>query len=62
MSLRVPVSGESLVQSERDTLIKALIENQRNQSKVAKTLGINPVKVLNRIRKYRIDLSTLVGQ
>jgi two-component system response regulator HydG len=42
-------------------LIAALRETHGNQTQAARLLGINRVTVWNRMRKYGIDLQTVVG-
>lgn len=46
---------------EKQALIAALRETHGNQSQAARLLGINRVTVWNRMRKYGIELKTVVG-
>jgi two-component system, NtrC family, response regulator HydG len=51
--------AEARTVSEKEALIKALRENEGNQSKTAKALGVSRVTIWNRINKYQIDLNRL---
>jgi two-component system, NtrC family, response regulator HydG len=48
--------GRSRDQDQKNELIAALRQSKGNKSEAARTLGINRVTVLNRMRKYGIDL------
>ncbi len=50
---------ESKSLSEKEALIKALRENEGNQSKAAKSLGVSRVTVWHRIKKHGVDLMKL---
>ena len=51
-----PASLTSAEQAQRDELVAALRESGGNKSAVARRLGVTRVTVLNRMRKYGIDL------
>ncbi|RQD78628.1 sigma 54-interacting transcriptional regulator [Desulfonatronospira sp. MSAO_Bac3] len=48
--------AENLQQRQKQELIEALKQSSGNKSQAARLLGINRVTVLNRMRKYGIDL------
>ena len=51
-----PAPAENLQQRQKQELIEALKQSSGNKSQAARLLGINRVTVLNRMRKYGIDL------
>jgi len=53
----LPNRGDS---TEREALIEALRQSERNQSQAARILGINRVTVWNRMRKYGIDMKKVL--
>ncbi len=51
-----PENPENMQQRQKQELIDALKKSSGNKSQAARLLGINRVTVLNRMRKYGIDL------
>ncbi len=49
-------NDKPLASTQKDELIQALQKSRGNKSETARILGINRVTVLNRMRKYGIDL------
>jgi transcriptional regulator of acetoin/glycerol metabolism len=53
-----PVATEA--QEQKQQLVRALRQAGGNKSETARILGINRVTVMNRMRKYGIDLKKVV--
>jgi PAS domain S-box-containing protein len=56
----VPPQLTNEISSQKDELIAALRQSNGNQSQAARVLGINRVTVWNRIKKYNINLKTMI--
>ncbi|GAB6060621.1 hypothetical protein JCM31598_37380 [Desulfonatronum parangueonense] len=55
-----PVKSPSQEDDQKSRLIQALRQSGGNKSEAARILGINRVTVLNRMRKYGIDLKKVI--
>ncbi|SDB09576.1 PAS domain S-box-containing protein [Desulfonatronum thiosulfatophilum] len=55
-----PVQGIAQEDDQKKQLIQALRQSGGNKSEAARILGINRVTVLNRMRKYGIDLKKVI--
>ena len=56
--ISAPVSSEN---TEKTALVEALRQCNGNQTQAARILGINRVTVWNRMKKYRIELKTILS-
>ena len=59
-SIVFPVRNDTIFQ-KKDELISALRQSSGNQSEAARILGVNRVTVWNRIKKYNINLKTIIS-
>lgn len=55
-----PEAGDLRGNDQRERLLQALLQAGGNKSEAARLLGINRLTVLNRMRKYGIDLKKVV--
>lgn len=61
LTVQIPEARPIPVSDEKAALLDALVRCRGNQTQAARMLGVNRVTVWNRIRKYGIDLHSLLA-